>query len=112
MEVASTATTLSVVEYTDFIADFAQRTLLNLDHVQAQERRDKDDVYPVTQLWNSLLGLIVLPREGDLDRIPADSMTDLWLRGWPRITVTIGADRTETLPGLVNALRNAIAHSM
>jgi hypothetical protein len=52
-----------VTEYRDLIVDFAQRTLRNLDHVQAQARTGDEGVYPVTQLWNSLLGLIVLPHE-------------------------------------------------
>ena len=98
------------VEFIDFVADFARRTLANLDCVQNEERNGREDVYPFTQLWNSLLGLIVLPREADLDRIPATPLADLWVQGWPRVTVSVGADRTQTLPDLVIALRNAVAH--
>ena len=46
------------MEYTNFIVDFARRTLLNLDYVQAQADRGVEDVYPVTQLWNSLLARV------------------------------------------------------
>lgn len=58
------------MEYTNFIVDFARRTLLNLDYMQAQADRGVEDVYPVTQLWNSLLGLVVLPRELDVNSLP------------------------------------------
>jgi len=97
------------MEYRDFIADFAHRTLLNLDHIQAQADSGKGDVYPVTQLWNSLLGLIVLPRERDLSRIPETAMTELRSKGWPQITTTSG-DEHQSLHDLVRDLRNAVAH--
>ena len=96
------------MEYTDFIADFSQRTLWNLDHVQAQALNGNDDVFPVTQLWNSLLGLIVLPRERDLHRIPKKPVTELWAEGWPRLTVD--GPEHQSLHDLVTALRNAVAH--
>lgn len=97
-----------MMEYTDLIADFAQRTLHNLDHVQAQARTGDETVYPVTQLWNSLLGLIVLPRERDLGRIPKTPMAELWAAGWPKFTVQ--GPEPETLHQLVKSLRNAVAH--
>ena len=67
-----------------------------------------DEVYPVTQLWNSLLGLIVLPQERDVDRIPATRMSERWAVGWPRITVAGREHRT--LRHLVRDLRNAVSH--
>ncbi len=97
------------MEYTDFIADFAKRTLRNLDHVQTQALSGDEGVYPVTQLWNSLLGLIVLPRERDLSRIPRIPMTELWSEGWPRLTTTAGREH-RTLHDLVSDLRRAVAH--
>lgn len=97
------------MEYTDFIVDFAQRTLRNLDHVQAQANTGVDGVYPVTQLWNSLLGLVVLPRELDVRRIPETPMVQLWAEGWPRFPTTAG-DEPLTLRELVSHLRHAVAH--
>ncbi len=47
------------IEY--FLRDFADRTLKNLNYIE--KRRRATDVYEVTQLINSLLGLIVLPVE-------------------------------------------------
>jgi hypothetical protein len=96
------------VEYTDLIADFARRTVQNLDHVQEQGLRGNAGVFPVTQLWNSLLGLIVLPRERDMGRIPSTPMTQLWSQGWPRLT-TAGTEHG-TLHDFVTGLRNAVAH--
>jgi hypothetical protein len=102
------------VDYTNLIRDFAERTLHNLDYVQEQAGHDDVDaheprVYPVTQLCNSLLGLIVLPHERDVARIPSTPMVELWSKGWPRLRTTKGSERT-TLNGLVRALRNAVAH--
>ena len=76
------------MEYDDVIADFAQRTLRNLDYLQHRVRDGDDGLYDVTQLWNSLLGLIVLPLETDKKRgengIPATPMTVLKRDGWPQ----------------------------
>lgn len=94
------------VEYTHFVADFSARTLRNLEFVESHST--SDEVYPVTQLWNSLLGLIVLPRERDVERIPATRMNELWAVGWPRITVA--GQEHRTLRHLVRDLRNAVSH--
>ena len=45
-----------------FVGDFAKRTLANLNIIE-QEIRENKDAYEVTQLINSLLGLIVFPFE-------------------------------------------------
>jgi hypothetical protein len=97
------------MEYSEFIADFARRTLLNLEHVQEEADSGNERVYPVTQLWNSLLGLIVLPKERDIERIPDTALRDLRSAGWPQITTTHG-DEHESLREMVRALRNAVAH--
>jgi hypothetical protein len=98
------------VEYADLIADFSRRTLRNLDHVQGQGRDGNLAVYPVTQLWNSLLGLIVLPRERDVRRIPKTPMSELWAQGWPRLTTSGPETEHQSLHDLVSALRHAVAH--
>jgi hypothetical protein len=97
------------MEYSpEFISDFARRTLHNLDRIKQAEDEGEVNVYPVTQLWNSLLGLIVLPRERDGDRIPKMPISDLWAGGRPLVTERKGASRT--LRQLVTSLRNAVAH--
>jgi hypothetical protein len=97
------------MEYSpEFISDFARRTLHNLDRIKQAEDEGEMNVYPVTQLWNSLLGLIVLPRERDQTRIPETPIVDLWADGWPLITERKGA--SGTLRGLVTNMRHAVAH--
>lgn len=91
------------------MADFARRTLLNLEHVQEEAASGNGRVYPVTQLWNSLLGLIVLPRERDMNRIPDTALSNLRSEGWPQITTTGGGGH-KSLREVVRALRNAITH--
>jgi HEPN pEK499 p136 len=97
------------MEYTNFIVDFARRTLLNLDYMQAQADRGVEDVYPVTQLWNSLLGLVVLPRELDVNSLPETSMLQLRTEGWPQFPTTAG-EEPRTVRDLVTHLRHAVAH--
>jgi hypothetical protein len=98
------------VEYNDdLISDFAARTLKNLDFVQERVRNGDTGLYDVTQLWNSLLGLIVLPLETDKSRIPATPMTELESLGWPRLTAN--GDDSDSLHNLVKNLRHAVAHA-
>jgi hypothetical protein len=98
----------------NFIVDFAKRTIRNLDFIQAQASAGDRGVYPVTQLWNSLLGLIVMPHEldaqgGGIEHIPETPMTQLWSQEWPRVTVS-GGTEDESLQDLVRNLRNSVAH--
>jgi hypothetical protein len=97
------------MEYTNFIVDFARRTLLNLDYMQALSDRGVGDVYPVTQLWNSLLGLVVLPRELDVNTLPETPMAQARAEGWPQFPTTAG-DEPGTVRELVTHLRHAVAH--
>jgi hypothetical protein len=97
------------VEYSpQFISDFARRTLMNLDRIQQAGGDGESKVFPVTQLWNSLLGLIVLPRERDENLIPDTQLADLWGDGSPLIRERKGA--SSTLRELVRHLRNAVSH--
>lgn len=93
------------MEYTDLTADFAKRTLQNLNYVQEQARRGEQGVYEVTQLWNSLLGLIVLPHERAIERLPTTPMTEFWPQG----LTTVGRE-PKSPRDLLKRLRNAVAH--
>ncbi|HEV3164125.1 MAG TPA: HEPN family nuclease [Isosphaeraceae bacterium] len=97
------------MDYRNLITDFATRTLANLDLINKAAEDGNADAYEVTQLWNSLLGLIVLPREQDVSRLPKIKIAQLYAAGWPNIT-TAGKLESETLRGLVGNLRNAVAH--
>src|SRR5690348_46972 len=88
--------------------EFAMRTKANLEFMQAA-RAQGADVHEVTQLANSLLGLVVFVWEKvfveDMKQL---RMKDLERKGWPRISVTKGT--SETLYDFVRHLRNAVAH--
>lgn len=91
------------MNYSDLLSDFAKRTLSNLNLVKRAADAGKPEAFEVTQLWNSLLGLIVAPRERDLDRLPDTKITELDI-------AIPGKPTDDTLRGVVKALRNAVAH--
>src|SRR4051812_32673232 len=96
------------MEYRELVADFAQRTLDNLDYMQAQADAGVERVYPVTQLWNSLLGLLVLPYEREVDRLPETPTAALLAMGWPQVEHRFA--EPAHLRALIKNLRNAVAH--
>lgn len=96
------------MEFTRFTADFSKRTLRNLDCVQQQVRRGEPGAYEVTQLWNSLLGLVVLPHERMIEGLATTSVQEL-SPGRSPLSTTLGA-APETVGDLIKRLRNAVAH--
>jgi HEPN family protein len=91
---------------------FAERTRVNLEFIE-ESKAEGCDVHVVTQLANSLLGLVVFVWEKEF----VDHMQDLELEklvheGWPRIEVTKDEDKikTRTLYDFVRRLRNGVAH--
>jgi hypothetical protein len=100
----------------EFIVDFARRTRANLDFIEAvkqsdvAENRSEVRVFEVTQLVNSLLGLLVFPKQRYWDQIP-DDLYCVWVEkhGWP--VCDIEWLRTEdTLRELIRRLRNGLCH--
>ena len=90
---------------------FAMRSLRNL--MLAKESFDsREDFHVVTQLVNSLLGIVIVPRvrqaKGDFLSI---TMVELAQRGWPQWVFTgkVGSE-SETLGDFLQHLRNATAH--
>jgi hypothetical protein len=99
------------MRYEDVIADFAVRTRKNLEFVQRIQADDPEiEVYEVTQLVNSMLGLLVFPKERYFQRIPETPLTQLIDEGWPIPKVRGDFEQPRTLRGLIRLLRNAIAH--
>jgi len=92
-----------------FVLDFARRTRANLEFIEAAEQRG-DTVFEVTQLCNSLLGLLVFPRERYMRSIPETPLSELVERGWPEIRTSEGQLEEENLRQLTRMLRNGIAH--
>lgn len=120
------------MEYKDFLADFARRTLTNLEHIRRLEQNERDQgiqpecltAFPVTQQVNSLLGLVVFPREGYEQHIPDKTIAELLGEGWPKLTIThpnpMCSNKTprcernhrecKTLTELIRVLRNGVSH--
>ena len=93
------------------IQDFAARTITNLEFVENYERTHKSDVYEVTQLINSLLGLIVFPYEKISKSLPQIRLNELINNGWPRLSITLDVDGCNTLGQLIKNMRHGISHS-
>ena len=105
---------------------FACRTLKNLEYIEKAKQLNADEgVHPITQLGNSLLGLVVFPMARLVDeRFKEILLSDLWGNGWPKIHITLDVDNqtsthrrrrkpwqpTATLHDVVRHLRNAAAH--
>ena len=99
-----------MTNYVDLVRDFARRTRQNLEFVEQHRDDPEIEVYEVTQLINSMLGLLVFPQQKYVDQIPKTALTDLEAKGWPSIKTTKGALPTQTLNSLVRHLRNSISH--
>ena len=89
---------------------FAERTKKNLEYIEECFDNEKD-VHIVTQIINSLLGLIVFPWEAGFDEAMEDiSLDDLENNGWPVWKITKGSEKCTTLGRLIRFLRNGAAH--
>lgn len=79
---------------------FAMRTRKNLEYIE-EAAKNGEDVHPVTQLTNSLLGLIVFLHEKKVtQKIDESNLARLW-----HIDLNLGQRGTVT-----SHLRNAAAH--
>ena len=89
----------------------AQRTRKNLEHIKCQVDRGNEEVYVVTQLVNSLLGLVVVPQQKKLavrtQQLKLEKLRD---DGWSEWNITKGKVKTQTLGCLIYHIRNATAH--
>jgi len=94
------------MEYQNVYHDFIGRTLENLRKIS---EKDQTTSFEVTQLINSLLGLIVLPKEKELIR-QSDSLSILQRKGWTFPEKKSGVANPKNLVQLIKHLRNGIAH--
>ena len=62
--------------YEEVVRDFARRTKANLLAIERLSASG-EEVYEVTQLVNSMLGLLVLPQQEFVDRIPETPLEQL-----------------------------------
>lgn len=91
--------------------DYAQRTRKNLEFIEKTVREEPGaELFEVTQLINSLLGLLVFPFERLRDQIPEKTLADLEADGWIVPKVSGEFPQVEDLSKLVQYLRNSVAH--
>jgi hypothetical protein len=95
--------------YEDVVKDFAKRTKHNLAVIKGL-KEDEKEVYEVTQLINSMLGLLVFPKETYFTNIPRKSLEDLKTEGWVIPEVVGDFPQAKDLRELIRYLRNAIVH--
>ena len=86
---------------------FIARTQKNLIAIECL--KDKGgEVYEVTQLLNSMLGLLIFPRERFYKKIQPKSWDEMVEEGWP---LPSGDNaRVSDLEQLIRNMRNAVAH--
>lgn len=94
---------------TPLVRSFAARTRKNLEYIEKQQELG-EDVFEVTQLINSLLGLLVFPREIFIDALPDMTLIEAEAKGWPKIEFIEGHIEPQNIKSLVRFLRNGIAH--
>lgn len=97
------------MDYQHLVRDFAHRTRHNLDVIRARQAQG-EEVYEVTQLINSMLGLLVLPKERYYQSIPTTSLEQLRADGWPAPVLDGEFKSAKHLRDLVRLLRNSVAH--
>ncbi len=87
--------------------EFIARTQKNLIAIECL--KDKGgEVYEVTQLLNSMLGLLIFPRERFYKKIQPKSWDEMVEEGWP---LPSGDNaRVSDLEQLIRNMRNAVAH--
>lgn len=91
------------------IRDFIARTLHNLEFIEVQARNQggaDGQVYEVTQLINSMLGLLIFPREGFWVHLSARPLHTLP----PEFETLRRATRARDLRQLIRLMRNSFAH--
>jgi hypothetical protein len=97
------------MDYQHIVRDFVERTRINLAHIE-EVLSEGEEVYKVTQLVNSLLGLLVFPEQHYFHQIPKTPLHELEKQGWPRINVVGEYPPATDLRELMRYLRNSIAH--
>jgi hypothetical protein len=90
--------------------EFAKRTKRNLAHIE-DRLKSGARVHVVTQIVLSMLGLIVFPWERNFaNQVRTISLEELIQDGWPKWTISLGAQETMTLGHLLRHLRNGVGH--
>ncbi|MFA5872347.1 MAG: HEPN family nuclease [Anaerolineales bacterium] len=95
----------------NLLLDYARRTQKNLEFLENAVRQEPEkEIFEVTQLINSLLGLLVFPFERMRNQIPSKPLQDLEAEGWVVPEVVGDFPQVDNLRELIRYLRNAVAH--
>lgn len=93
---------------------FARRTKRNLDFIQQASDDQTLQIYEVTQLVNSLLGLLLFPRIYTWGYFRSYRLNQLDPQRWPNLTnQSIARDKLPVfnLEHVLREMRNAVAHN-
>lgn len=101
---------MSNYSYEKVVHDFAYRTKKNLVFIENNLNTPDVEVFEVTQLVNSLLGLLIFPQQEFFEKIPKISMRNLEDQGWPRIHTDLQYKSLEDLNTFLRYFRNGISH--
>lgn len=90
------------------VEGFIQRTRTNLELVEKTYARHSEG-HVITQLVNSLLGILVYPWEHQgLNHLKNVKMSTFGLQGWPDEILKLG--KSESVGEFIRHMRNAVAH--
>nr|WP_275406952.1 HEPN family nuclease [Desulfovibrio sp. JC010] len=92
------------------LQEYARRTRKNMDYVVASKVSYDRDVYEITQIINSLLGLVVFQYEDFNELIDDTPLAGLDPRIWPECVRNFGPEGF-SLRDFLFCFRNALAHS-
>ncbi len=95
------------------VLDFARRTKKNLDFVRSAAKKENPTeakIFEFTQLINSMLGLLVFPKEKHWKKYKNKRYAELIKQGWPKISSSEGFSDAKTLEELLRYIRDAITH--
>lgn len=99
------------MRYEKLVQDFAERTLANLESIEKlQVEQPEGTYYEVTQLINSLLGLLVFPQQRYFNQIPKVPLLELRRQGWPIPENKTQSPEIVDIKRFTRYLRNAITH--
>lgn len=91
------------------VLDFAKRTQHNLAVVRKLSASG-EEVYEVTQFINSLLGLLIFPKEEFFQVTPTTPLARLASEGWTIPLAGYGNPAPRDLRDFIRLLRNAVTH--
>lgn len=89
----------------DFVKDFVDRTLHNYYMVE------KDTPYEITLLINSAIGLLIIPKEKEYDKITDTLISDDLYKRLKECIIKDSYSNETNLSQIIRHLRNAISHA-